>query len=161
MSIKYCCQRYQQLWFQWGRYPYNEVNPNVAFDSESNKEKGELDCLANTTNIQDAIILCPMLGSFVLNETLEQGIFASEREMSQMGDTKISIFNKFISIEFDKKDASRSKMQAITEYLIDVKDNAKEYNSALFRTGIFSFEDEGPIENWLFNSVEKLKGCTI
>ena len=52
-------------------------------------------------------------------------------------------------------------MQAITEYLIDVKDNAREYNSALFMTGIFSFEDEAPIENWLFNSVENLKGYTI
>ena len=28
-------------------------------------------------------------------------------------------------------------------------------------TGIFSFEDEAPIENWLFNSVENLKGTTI
>ena len=44
-------------------------------------------------------------------------------------------------------------MQAITEYLMDVKDNAKEYHSALHMAGILSFEDECPIENWLFNSV--------
>ena len=48
-------------------------------------------------------------------------------------------------------------MEAITEYLMDVKDNAKEYNSALYVAGIFSFENEAPIENWLFNSVENLK----
>ena len=79
----------------------------------------------NTANIQDAFIFCPMLGSFVLKETLEQGIFASERKMSQIKETKISIFKKLISIEFDKKGAIRSKKQAITEYLMDVKDNAK------------------------------------
>ena len=33
-------------------------------------------------------------------------------------------------------------MQAVTEYLMDVKDNATEYNSALYVAGIFSFEDE-------------------
>ena len=44
---------------------------------------------------------------------------------------------------------------------MDVKNNAKEYNSALFMTGIFSFEDEAPIERWLFNCVENLKGSTI
>ena len=44
---------------------------------------------------------------------------------------------------------------------MDVKKNAKEYYSELFMTGIFSFEDEAPIEYWLFNSVENLKGCTI
>ena len=49
-------------------------------------------------------------------------------------------------------------MQAITEYLKDVKDNAKEYHSALHVAGIFSFEDEAPTENRLFNSVENLKG---
>ena len=64
--------------------------------------------------------------------------------MSELEDTKISIFNKFIAIEFDKEDANSSKMQA---YLKDVKDNAKQYNSSLYVQGIFSFEDEAPIEN--------------
>ena len=74
--------------------------------------------------------------------------------MSELEDTKISIFNKFITIEFDKEDANRRKMQAIADYLEDVKDNAKEYNSALYVQGIFSFEDEAPIENWLVNNVK-------
>ena len=67
----------------------------------------------------------------------------------------------FVTIDFEEKDASRSKMQAITEYLMDVKDNAKEYNSALHVAGIFSFEDDCPIENWLYNSVDTLKGFII
>ena len=49
----------------------------------------------------------------MFNETLAQGIFASEREMSEMEDNKISIFNKFVTIEFDKEDANRSKCKAL------------------------------------------------
>ena len=52
-------------------------------------------------------------------------------------------------------------MQSITDYLMDVEINAKEYNSALYVAGIFSFEDECPIENWPYNSVGNLKGFTI
>ena len=44
---------------------------------------------------------------------------------------------------------------------MDVKDNAREYNSALCLESIFSYENDAPIENWLFNSVENLKGSTI
>ena len=102
-----------------------------------------------------------MLESFVLNETMVQGIFASEREMNQMECTRNSIFNRFITIAFDEKDVKRSKVQAIEEYLMDVKDNAREYNSALYVEGILSYENDAPIENWLFNSVENLKGTTI
>ena len=65
----------------------------------------------------------------VLNETLGQGIFASEREMTE-----------------------------IEEYLRDVRDNGKEYNSALYVQGVFSFEDNIPVENWLLNSIENFKG---
>ena len=44
---------------------------------------------------------------------------------------------------------------------MDVEVNAKEIYSALNVAGIFSFEDDCPIENWLYNSVENLKGSTI
>ena len=81
--------------------------------------------------------------------------------MNQMECTRNSIFNRFITIAFDEKDVKRSKVQAIEEYLMDVKDNAREYNSALYVEGIFSYENDAPIENWLFNSVENLKGTTI
>ena len=63
-------------------------DPDVTVDSESNKDEGETDMLGNTTNIQDAFIFCPMLGSISLDKTLEQGIFASEREMTKMEETK-------------------------------------------------------------------------
>ena len=80
-----------------------KVNPNAVFDSESKKDEGEIDRLQDTSLIQDAFIFCPMLEPPVFNETLVQGIFASEREMSN-GRYKISIFNRFITIEFSKKD---------------------------------------------------------
>ena len=137
------------------------VDPEVASERESKKDEEEMDRLQDTSLIQDAFIFCPMLESFVLNETMVQGIFASEREMNQMECTRNSIFNRFITIVFDKKDVKRSKVQAIEEYLMDVKDNAREYNSALYVEGIFSYENDAPIENWLFNGVENLKGTTI
>ena len=52
-------------------------------------------------------------------------------------------------------------MQAVTEYLLDVAVNTKEYYSALNVTGIFSFEEDCPSENWLYNRVENIKGCTV
>ena len=52
-------------------------------------------------------------------------------------------------------------MQAKTEYLKDAKENAKEYNAAMHVAGIFSFEEESPIENWLYTSIDSLKGSTI
>ena len=54
------------------------VNLDVAFDSESKKDKGEIDSVDNTTIIQDAFISVQCWDIFVLNETLEQGIFARE-----------------------------------------------------------------------------------
>ena len=54
-----------------------------------------------------------------------------------------------------------SKIQAIKEYLMDVKDNAREYGSALYVEGILCYENDVPVENWLFNSVQNLKGTTI
>jgi len=65
-----------------------------------------------------------MLDSFVLNETMIQGIVASEREMNQMECTRNFMFNRFITIAFDDKDLKRSKVQGIADYLMDVKDNA-------------------------------------
>ena len=81
--------------------------------------------------------------------------------MDQTEATKNSIVNRFITINFEEKDANRSKMQAITEYIKDVKENAKEYNKELYVAGIFSFEEESPIENWIHTSIDSLKGSTI
>ena len=63
-----------------------------------------MDRLQDTSLIQDAFIFCPMMESFVLNETMLQGIFASESEMNQMECTRSSILNRFTTIAFDDKD---------------------------------------------------------
>ena len=92
------------------------IHPEAILDSESNMDEREVDKVADTPiTIQDTFIFCPMAGTFALNETLKQGIFASKSEMSQTEATKNSIFNRFVTINFEEKDANRSKMQAITE----------------------------------------------
>ena len=67
--------------------------------------------------IRDAFIFCPMSEPIILNDTLGQGIYVSEREMTDLEENENSICNKFISIEFNKEDATRSKRQTIAEYL--------------------------------------------
>ena len=117
--------------------------PNILLplSMESNAEKGqqknypsdpqEVDnSLLDTIEIRDAFIFCPISEPVNLNKILGQGIFISEREMTDLAENKHSISNKLISIEFNKEDATRSKRQAIAEYLRDVVDNAKEYDSA-------------------------------
>ena len=71
----------------------------------SKKDEGEVNTVEDKIIIQDAFIFCPKGGTFVLNEVLKQGIFASEQEMRQMEDTKNSIFNKFVTIDFEEEDA--------------------------------------------------------
>ena len=112
-------------------------------------------------SVQDAFVFCPMGDTIVLNEVLQQGIFASEQEMDQLEETKDSILNKIVTIPFGEDDAIRSMKQAIEEYLKDVAVNAKDYSSALNVMGIFSYAEDCPLENWLYNSVESLKGNTI
>ena len=77
-----------------------------------------------------------------------------------MEDDRISISNKFISIEFNEGHENRSKVQAIEEYLLDVKNNAQEYKSALNVQGILTFDEDTPVESWMLNSVDLLKGHT-
>ena len=149
-------------------------NENIPLSMESNAEmiQGENypsdpqevdDSLLDAIKIRDAFIFCPMSEPIGLNDTLGQGIYVSEREMTDLNENKNSICNKFISIEFNKEDATRSKRQAIAEYLQDVVaiDNAKEYESAVYVQGIFTYQDNVPVEIWLLNSVENLKGHSI
>ena len=80
------------------------IHPKAAFDSESNMDDGEVDRVADTPiTIQDTFIFCPMAGTFVLNETLKQGIFASENEMSQLEDTKKKLSSIDMSLSTLKK----------------------------------------------------------
>ena len=77
----------------------------------------------------------PNMGTMQFDNVLEQGMFISENEMS--------------------------KIQAVQDYLNDAIQNEKEFNSPIFLTGIFSYEQNAPIKNWLMNSIENLKGNTI
>ena len=101
---------------------------------------GEAEMLGNTDNIQDALIFCPNMGIIQMDKILE--------------DTKNSICNKFTTIMFEEKDSIKSKLQLMKEYLEDAESNQKVYNSPMYVTGIFSYEKDAPIENWLLNSVE-------
>ena len=76
--------------------------PDVLFDSESTKEneaKLSADTEPTTSvndvnkdmfSVQDAFAFCPTGDTIVLNEVLQQGIFASEQEM----DTKIPFLTR-------------------------------------------------------------------
>ena len=100
------------------------MESNAEIEQEKNypSDLQEVDnSLLDAIEIKDTFIFCPMSEPIVLNETLGQGIFASEREMTEMEENKNSISNKFITIEFNDKDANRSKRQAIEEYLQDVR----------------------------------------
>ena len=98
--------------------PTEDITNTTKIDAEdtpekkSNKAEEETDISQDTFLIQDAFIFCPIMESFALNETMVQGIFASESEMNQMECTGSSILNTFTTITFDDKDAKRSKMQA-------------------------------------------------
>ena len=147
--------------------PTDDITNTTKIAAEDTSEKKfykieeETDISQDTYLIQDAFIFCPIMESFALNETMVQGIFASESEMNQMECTKSSILNRFSTLAFDDKNAQRRKLQAIEEYLTDIIDNPKEYSSALYVEGIFSYEIEAPIKNWFLNSVENLTGSTV
>ena len=49
-------------------------------------------------------------------------------------------------------------MQTVEDVLknMEINDNEEEFYSSINVTGIFSFEKDTPIENWLLNSVESL-----
>ena len=87
--------------------------------------------------------------------------FISENEMSQMEGTNASLLYKFCTITCDDEIATKSKMQTVQDYLNDSIQNEKEFNSPMFGTGIFSHEKHAPIENWLMNSIENLRGNII
>ena len=96
-------------------FPSTRGLPDVLFDSESTKEnetKLSADTEPTTSvndvnkdmfSFQDAFAFCPMGDTIVLNEVLQQGIFASEQEMDQLEETKDSIFNKIVTISFGRR----------------------------------------------------------
>ena len=91
-----------------------ESNAEMLQEKNYPSDPQEVDnSLLDAIEIRDAFIFRPMSEPIVLNETLGQGIYVSEREMTDLEENKNSICNKFISIEFNKEDATRSKKQAI------------------------------------------------
>ena len=94
-----------------------ESNAEMVQEKNYPSDPQEVDnSLLNAIEIRDAFIFCPISEPIVLNEILVQGIFVSEREMTDLEENKNSISNKFISIEINKEDATRSKRQAIDTY---------------------------------------------
>ena len=90
-------------------------------DKESDGEDSGETMLGNTTNVPDAFIFCPNIGIIQMDKLLEQGIFISESEMSQLEGTKNYIFNKFTTIMFEEEDSIKSKLQVVQEYFKDVE----------------------------------------
>ena len=85
--------------------------PCVLFDSESTKKTQPVTSVVTEPtsvndekrdmfSVQDAFVFCPMGNTTLLNEALQQGIFASEQEMDKLEETKDSILNKIITIPF-------------------------------------------------------------
>ena len=101
-------------------FPSTKVFSGVLFDSESTKENRPItavvtepttsvnDVKRDMFSVQDALVFCPKGNTIVLNEVLQQGIFASEQEMDKLKETKDSIFNKIITIPFDKNDSTEA-----------------------------------------------------
>ena len=80
-----------------------EENPEVLSDYESESMDENKDAICNSKHIQDAFVFCPVMGSIQMDSILAQGIFLSEKEMSQMEDRKFSLYNKFTNIIFEEK----------------------------------------------------------
>ena len=51
---------------------------------------------------------CPMVNSIDMDSIMAQGIFLSEKEMTQMEERKFSIYKRFTNITFEEKDSIKS-----------------------------------------------------
>ena len=98
-----------------------------------------------------------MLGSIQMESILAQGIFLSEQEMTQMEESRHSIIAKFTHITFEAKDSTKSKLQTVEDVLKNM-DNEEEFYSSINVSGIYSYEKDTPIENWLLNSINNQRG---
>ena len=114
-------------------------NPDVSFDSESNKEGlteeddnktirlsrefpevlsepeserivEDEDAICNPNFVQDAFVFCQMIGSMQMESILAHSIFCSETKMTEMKCRKHSLYYYFSNITFEEKDRNKSKM---------------------------------------------------
>ena len=121
------------------------------------------DAICNPKLVQDAFIFCPMMGSIEMESILAHGIFHNESKMTKMKCRRFSLYYNFTNITFEEKDRNKSKMQTVKDVLknMEINDNEEDFYSSINVTGIFSFEKDTSIENWLLKSVESLVGSTI
>ena len=143
--------------------PPRKVNPESSSDKESDGMVENEDSICNIEQVQHAFVFCTMFKSIEMDSIMAQGIFQSEKEMSQMEENKHSIFYKFSEITFDKDCFTKRKLQATEDVLnaMEINTNEEEFYSSLNVSGIFSFDQNDPIDSWLYNSVENLVGYTI
>ena len=146
-----------------GNFPDNALNkenleetirlsrefPKALSDNASKRMVENEDAICNPKHVQDAFVFCPMLNSIEMDSIMAQGIFLSEKEMSQMEERKHSIFYKFSDITFEEKVSAKSKMQATEDVLnnMEINNNEEEFYATINVTGIFSFEKDTPIDN--------------
>ena len=113
------------------------------------------DAICNSEHVQDAFVFCPMIGSIQMESILAQGIFLSEQDMTQMEESRHSIYAKFSHITFEANYSTKSKLQTVEDVLKNMEINANEedFYSSIDVSGIYSYEKDTTIENWLLNSV--------
>ena len=116
--------------------------------------------IGNSEHIKDAFVSCPMMGSIQMESILAQGLFQSEQEMTQMEESRHSIIAKFTHITFEAKDSAKSKLQTVEDVLknMEINDNEEDFYSSIDVSGIYSYEKDTPIENWLLNSINNQRG---
>ena len=121
------------------------------------------DAICNLDQVQDAFIFCPIIKSIEMDSIMAQGIFQSENEMSEGDERKHSFRHKLTEITFDKECYTRDKFQTVEHVLNNMKinTNEEEFVASLNVSGIFKFEKEAPINNWLDTNLESIHGATI
>jgi len=62
-------------------------NPEVLSNNVSERMVENEDAICNPKHVQHAFVFCPMLKSIEMDSIMAQGIFLSEKEMTQMEET--------------------------------------------------------------------------
>ena len=89
-------------------------SPEVLSENASERMVENEDAIAYPEHVQHASVFCPMLKFIEMDSIMAQGIFLSEKEISQIEERKHSIFYKFSNITFDEKESRKSKIKKIS-----------------------------------------------
>ena len=82
--------------------------------------------ICNSEHVQDAFVFCPMTGSIQMESILAEGVFLSEQEMTQMEESRHSIYAKFTHITWEAKYSTKNKFQSVEDVLKHMKINDNE-----------------------------------